>query len=63
MTGAQKNASVTTHTPYGHVFLYNNDSLCVLHHPDYLTGYSHERKMALWTAFTLTKNQVSSLKL
>ena len=32
--------------------------VCTLHHNDFVSGYSHHHRMPLWSAFTLTANQV-----
>ena len=58
MTTLTQNTSAAAHIPYGLPFLYHNDTVCVLYHEDFLSGYNHNTKMVLWTAYTLNDSQV-----
>ena len=46
------------HLPYG-VPGYFNHSTSLLYQTDYITGYSSDLQLPLWTAFTLRRDQVA----
>lgn len=45
-----------THIPFGRPrMLQVNQSYCVLHQEAFVSGYSQQDRMALWTSFTMEK--------
>ena len=56
-TSGQKSSLESKHVPHGLPGL-TDTSACVLHHADFLSAYSGDIYMPLWSAFTLTSEQV-----
>ncbi|NXN25763.1 ENPP3 phosphodiesterase, partial [Nycticryphes semicollaris] len=49
------------HLPYGRPkFLQNNKVYCLLSHHQYVSGYSYDIRMPLWTAYTVNKPENTS---
>uniref|UniRef100_A0A8C3K0K6 Alkaline phosphodiesterase I n=1 Tax=Calidris pygmaea TaxID=425635 RepID=A0A8C3K0K6_9CHAR len=50
------------HLPYGRPkVLQNNKVYCLLSHDQYVSGYSYDIRMPLWTAYTVNKSENTSL--
>ncbi|XP_072304430.1 venom phosphodiesterase CdcPDE [Eucyclogobius newberryi] len=53
LTSAQVEASEKTHVPFGRpALLQEGQSLCVLRHEGFVSGYSRDKLMPLWTSYT-----------
>lgn len=57
MTNEEMDKLRDKHLPFG-VPAYFNHSMCLLHHLDFVSGYDNELQVALWTAYSLNKDQV-----
>lgn len=62
LTSSQGDNLETIHLSHGIPARNYNDSVCVLHHSDFVSGFSHQLKMPVWSSFNLTSAQVSSSK-
>uniref|UniRef100_A0A8C5MIK6 Ectonucleotide pyrophosphatase/phosphodiesterase 3 n=1 Tax=Leptobrachium leishanense TaxID=445787 RepID=A0A8C5MIK6_9ANUR len=61
LNSANLNQSETTHLPYGRPRnVEENSTYCVLYQESYVTGYSHDILMPLWSAYTITKHGTAS---
>ncbi|XP_069462785.1 ectonucleotide pyrophosphatase/phosphodiesterase family member 1 [Ambystoma mexicanum] len=51
--------SETENLPFGRPrVLHDNSSYCLLHHHKYVSGYSKDVRMPLWTAYTIQNNDI-----
>lgn len=51
---AVKSSLRRLHHPFGVPSVVQPDAtFCLLHQPNYITGYSHDRHMALWVSYTI----------
>lgn len=48
---------IDEHLPHG-IPHYFNHTLCILYQMDYITGYSHDLQMPLWSAYTVVGDEV-----
>ena len=60
MTTQEMKSLEEKHISYGRPTLLFNDDVCILHHNDFVSGFSHRLRLPLWTAFNLTRQQVST---
>ena len=59
LDAAEKTQIEELHLPHGVPGLVNLSDICILHHTDYITGYSRVLKQPVWTAYTINKDQVT----
>lgn len=59
LTEAQQGQLEIVHVSHGNPAVLYDDSFCILHHSDFVSGFSHRLKMPVWTSFNLTATQVT----
>ncbi|XP_069582110.1 ectonucleotide pyrophosphatase/phosphodiesterase family member 1 isoform X1 [Ranitomeya imitator] len=58
LTPQQESDTKKLNLPYGRPVVLQNSSYCILYHKKYVSGFSYNLKMPLWSSYTLGKKDV-----
>ncbi|KAM8946615.1 ectonucleotide pyrophosphatase/phosphodiesterase family member 1 [Pelodytes ibericus] len=61
LTSVQETEAKIQNLPFGRPRVLLNSSFCILYHEQYVSGYSYNIHMPLWSAYTIGKNSYASL--
>lgn len=60
LTPQQESDTKKLNLPYGRPLVLQNSSYCILYHNKYVSGFSYNIKMPLWSSYTIGKNELVS---